>query len=230
MIRIAASIVGISVELHRTSQLLNKNGQFINLNNYAHSAMYSIFLIYSVVEILKFYNVIKLPNCSEHIFAATAFAIEGILFLFHLDGRPKLDQLLHTFLYTVVFATALVLVVESFKENSFLLLFVRTFLVLLQGTWFFQIAHCLYGKVKWENTKPNQEFVIVAFSWHVICILVFTVIGFVVISIKARGCKHCKETNFTNTSETDFVLGSRGDTDIEPLIMDAGEENGDHFA
>ena len=74
-------------------------------------------------------------------------------------------------------------------KNSFLLIVVRLYLVLLQGTWFFQIAHSLFGTKPWKNKKSNQEFVVIAFIGHAIAVLAFITISFVIVSCKVRGCR-----------------------------------------
>lgn len=229
-IRMVAGIVGIVIELTHTSHLINEKGQFINLNNYAHAAMYLIFIIWSMVEMFIFYNVIQLPNCSEHVFAAIALAIEGVLFLFHLGGRPKLDQQLHTFLYVTIFLSAIVLFLEGWMESSLLLLVLRVFLVLLQGTWFIQIAHCLYGTQPWEDIKPNQEFVAIGFSWHIIGLLIFVVVGFVVMSIKSRGCKCRKNASRPGFKESDFEMQNKEDDERRALIEGGVPSTIENFA
>ncbi|KXJ27546.1 Transmembrane protein 45B [Exaiptasia diaphana] len=191
-----ANVYRIHKLVPENSWVLVGNGdEFVekHLNNYAHAAMYAVFMIWSVVETLQFYKITQLPTCSEHVFGSIALFVEGMLFFFHLEGRPKLDQLLHSILYIIVFMSALVMLLEAWMKNSFLLQVIRSSLFLLQGNWFLQIAHSLHGSRPWKNTKTNREFVSIVFAWHIIGVLLLIMLGFVAISIKSRGC-HCRPT------------------------------------
>lgn len=226
IIRAFAAILGISLELFRNNSyiLIGKDGdlEHDHLNNYGHAAMYTIFAIWSLVEVLMFYNVIQLPNGSGFLFAAVALFVEGILFFFHLDGRPRLDVLVHTFLYVIIFMSAGVMILEGWAKDSFLLLVVRVFLFFLQGTWFIQIAHSLHGSQPWKNIKPNQEFVSILFSWHIIFIFFIMIIGFVVVSIKARGfdCRANVSRRRRLEEDTIEVQTINGDEHETRVLMD----------
>ena len=55
--------------------------------------MFAFFWFASVFELMYFYNVAPgaLPPHLDLAAGALAFAVEGVLFLWHLDGRNKLD-------------------------------------------------------------------------------------------------------------------------------------------
>ena len=181
LLRMVLVVVGIGMELTRI--------KWWWVNNHAHVAMYSAFLVWFTAEVLQFYKVLELPSCSEHLFGSFALFVEGLLFYFHLEGRSKMDQHLHVLLYVVIFTSAVVLVLEAWMKNSFLLVVVRSYLWLLQGTWFIQIALAIFSTKPWKNTKYNQEFVVIAFVWHTIAILTFVTISFAIVSCKVRGCR-----------------------------------------
>jgi len=217
IIRFCLGTIGIFVELipENSFILIGKDGEFEeeHLNNYGHASMYTIFAIWALVEVLMYYNVVQLPACSEFLFASLALFVEGILFFFHLDGRPKLDKLFHTFLYLIIFMSAVVMVLEGWMKDSFLLMVARVFLFLLQGTWFIQIAHSLHGSTPWKSIKPNQEFVAIVFSWHVILLLVLMVVGFVALSLKVNGCD-CRK-NRPRRHEDDNMIEIENISDCE---------------
>lgn len=215
--------VGIALELFPENALIlmKENGEFkeTSLNNYAHSAMYGFFLFSALLECLQHWNILALPKASEHLAFSFALFIEGLLFFFHLDGRPVLDKRLHTILYLVIFATSFVLVLEACMKDSFWLLMVRVYLLMLQGTWFFQIAHSLYGLNPWKDTPPNRDFVTIAFSWHSLVLLFLWLFVFVLVSIKVRGCHTPNTSTMRENIEIETIVGHEaGDAERSSLI------------
>ena len=186
-LKVIAATVGIIAELTKGEwSLLNNTGHFSHLNNFSHATMFSIFLLSAVVEILRFYNILFLPAATDHILASLSFFLVGELFYFHIEGRSKLDQKLHTVLYTVAFSIAVVVLLEAWQRKTFVLFLTRTFLVLLLGTWFIQIAHVLYGSHPWKDTDSNRAIVVVIFSWHVLGLLAMSICSLVLVSVCIR--------------------------------------------
>ena len=198
-----ASTTGIIGELTWGNwSLFNSQGGFSNLNNFAHATMFTSFLVVATVEIFRFYRAAKTPSSLEHVLTATAYGVEGLLFYYHLHERNELDQKLHVLLYSVIFATVFVYLLESWQRNSLMLFTVRSFLVMLQGTWFVQVAFVLYGPKPWENIPSNQAFVAIVFTWHVLGLLLLWLLcfGFVAVLLRVRFCMNtklgfCREQN-----------------------------------
>ena len=53
--------------------------------------MFAFFWFATVFELMYFYNVPAMPPQLDLAAGALAFAVEGVLFLWHLDGRNKID-------------------------------------------------------------------------------------------------------------------------------------------
>lgn len=187
-LKIIAATVGIIAELTKGEwSLVDKSsGHFSHLNNFSHATMFSIFLFGAVVEILRFYSILFLPAATDHLLASLGFFLVGELFYYHIDGRSELDQKLHVLLYIVAFSIAIVGLLEAWQRNSFVLFITRTFLVVLLGTWFIQIAHVLYGSHPWHNIASNRAFVVIAFSWHVLGLLGMCICSLVAVSLFVR--------------------------------------------
>ena len=180
-LKFLAGSVGIVMELsggHWT--LFNSKGDFEkeSLNNFSHATMFAFFTLTGVVEILQFKKA-QFPPKLSHVVFAFFFFVEGYLFYFHLDdGRDQLDVNAHVMLYSISFSCALVLLLEAYFDNIALLGFARCYLVLLQGTWFYQIAFMLYGRHPWSaKSHANLMFLPIAFSWHLMLILILILIG-----------------------------------------------------
>jgi hypothetical protein len=185
--------------------------------------MFAFFSFSGLLESLQFYNVLSLPKGAEHLVLSFAFFIEGLLFYFHLDGRPVLDKHLHILLYFVIFATSFVLILEAWMKTSFLLLVVRVYLTMLQGTWFLQIAHSLYGTNPWKDTAPNREFVTIAFAWHALALLFLWLACFVLVSVKVQGC-YVTPSPLVENIEVQSIARNGGDPERSSLIDDGEAE------
>ena len=186
-LKVIATTVGIIEELVRTDwRLTDKQGNFYHSNNFAHSTMYAIFLLGGVVETLRFYSILFLPAATDHVLASLAFFVIGELFYFHIDGRSVLDQKVHILICIIAFAISIIDLLEAWRRNSFLLFMARTVLVMLLGTWFVQVAHVLYGTHPWKDTARNREFVIIAFSWHIIGVLLTFICSLVLLNVFVR--------------------------------------------
>ena len=187
-LKVIATTVGIIAELTKGEWSLfdKSSGHFSHLNNFSHATMFSIFLLGAIVEILRFYSIVFLPASIDHVLVSLAFFLVGELFHYHIEGRSELDQKLHILLYTVTFSIAVVALLEAWQSRSFVLFITRTFLVVLLGTWFIQIAHVLYGAHTWHNIESNRAFVVIAFSWHVLGLLVACICSVLVVSVFVR--------------------------------------------
>ncbi|XP_031571554.1 transmembrane protein 45B-like [Actinia tenebrosa] len=169
--KVSLAIIGILGELLYEKQwaLLDKEHNFVkeHLNNYAHASMFGFFGLSGIIDLVMIYDVAPFPDGLDFVFASLAFFVEGVLFYFHLDGRPHLSVRVHTFIYMLAFFTAMVFVIEMWASNQSIPALVRAFLTSVHGAWFFQIAFVLHGPNPWKNTSENIEFVAIAFVMHV---------------------------------------------------------------
>ena len=178
LVKIAMSLSGVFMELtgaHWT--LFNDKGDFEHesINNFSHATMFAFFGLTGVVDILQTIGTIRSKHFGGlgHVLMAMAFFVEGLLFYYHLDGRNALDSHAHCIVYSICFATTLVLLLETIWMDSGVLGLARCFLVLLQGTWFYQVTFMLYGPRKWsKKSKAAAMFVPIAFAWHCLMLLI----------------------------------------------------------
>lgn len=81
-----------------------RGGKFVNLGNAQHTAMYSFFCLNGALDLLYHYHAPLPPNL-DYITASVSFAMEAILFSFHLHGRTPMDkQVPLTLIYTGAFS------------------------------------------------------------------------------------------------------------------------------
>ena len=69
-----------------------------------HMTMFSFFFLNGLVDLLYHFRVPAMPKQLDYLSAVLAFAMEGVLFLWHLDGRSPLDvQVKYTLLHFFIF-------------------------------------------------------------------------------------------------------------------------------
>ncbi|XP_070364660.1 transmembrane protein 45A isoform X2 [Equus asinus] len=127
----------------------HKEGQWVQLLSWHHFTMYFFFGLLGVMNILCF-TISSLPTSLTKLMLSNAFFVEG-----------------------------LVAFVELFTRTNVIVELLRTSLVLLQGSWLWQIGFVLYppsGGPAWDpNDHDNIMFLTICFCWHYA--LTFIVIG-----------------------------------------------------
>ena len=103
---------------------------------------------------------------------AQAFAIELLLFWFHLRMQTGLTADVHICLCIAIAGCAISVVAEAVlcETGAVGPTLARCFFTLLQGTWFCQAAHILYGVEPWRaDNMGNSMMLPVVLTAHVIC-------------------------------------------------------------
>ncbi|XP_046342894.1 transmembrane protein 45B-like [Haliotis rufescens] len=168
------------------------HGKFVAVGNGQHATMFFFFGLTGVVDILQYYRA-PMPPDTDYISYVIALTIEGILFKFHLHGRTELDVLVHTFLLYVIFIGVISVLVEMRYRHNILAPLARTYFLLLQGTWFWQIAFILFNPI--EGASPwkqddHQHMMIATlyFTWHCgVNFVLVLLIGAVIACCYGRG-------------------------------------------
>ncbi|BFZ10162.1 hypothetical protein BsWGS_13201 [Bradybaena similaris] len=163
IVKIALSSFGMLAEI--TFNLPHPNMGIVQ-----HATMYFFFTISGVVDLLIYFGA-PLPPGADYISVALAFLVEGLLFANHLHERAVLDVKIHLLLVYVVFVTVLVVLMEARIQRSALLTLARSYLLMLQGTWFWGVGIILYGhgenNTAWKLDNPMDAMqATIYFSWH----------------------------------------------------------------
>lgn len=180
-IKFACSAYGLKCEI--TSAL--HGGKLVVLENTHHISMYLFYVLSGIVDVLT-NNRFPLPPGTDYVALFFAFVVEGLLFHFHLHGRPPLNVLTHSMLVYVIAAQAACIITELNRPHSVLAALGRGYFATLQGTWFCQLAFIVYGRLPdfpaWEENDPdNLMFAASVFAWHMFgCLLYTGVLGFLV--------------------------------------------------
>ena len=158
------------------------NEHFVSLGNSQHATMFFFFGISGVVDILVFYRA-PLPPDIDYVSAVLALVVEWLLFRFHLHGRTELDVMLHTLLIYTIVANAIAVAMEMRYRHSLLGPLGRSYFLLIQGTWFWQMGFILYnpipGATPWKQDDPDELMIATLFfAWHcAVCFIFILLMG-----------------------------------------------------
>ncbi|XP_008067342.1 transmembrane protein 45A [Carlito syrichta] len=173
-----------------------KEGQWNQLLGWHHCTMYFFFGLLGVAEILCF-TIRSLPASLPKLMLANALFVEAFIFYNHTHGREMLDIFVHQLLDLTIFLTGVVTFAEFLMRNNFLLELLRSSLILLQGTWFWQIGFVLYppsGGPAWDlMDHSNVMFLTICFCWHYAlnCIIIGVNYAFITWLVKSRLKRLC---------------------------------------
>ncbi|KAG7217304.1 hypothetical protein INR49_027848 [Caranx melampygus] len=211
-LQIFASFVGMMVEQFVVdgphARLYDReNHSWVKLMNWQHSTMYLFFGIAGIALITT--TASKLVPCGiDRLALSVAFFVEGFLFYYHVHSRPHLDAHIHSLLLVAVFGGSASSMLEVFIRDNIILELLGACLIILQGSWFYQIGFVLYplSGPEWDlELHDNIMFVTMCFCWHLAVALLLvactsTVVWVTVKRFSTRG--RDIEIGMRNTSST----------------------------
>lgn len=172
LLKVALPGIGIFCELYfhpprpRFNALHNPDGTFSasHLSFWQHSCMYSFFCLSGCVDLFASRT---LPPRAPHVALAAAFLAEAFLFAFHLQGGAPVTDGLHLLLVFSVLGCASCVAAEALWASPHAALG-RAYFTLLQGSWFAQTSHALYGRKAWPQDMTTQMALPVLFCLHLL--------------------------------------------------------------
>jgi len=190
-----------------------------------------------MVDILVHHRA-PLPEGIEYLIGCLSFAVEAVLFTFHLHGRTGLDVLIHTLLLYVVYANVLIVIIELRYRHSIAVALARAYIVFLQGTWFWQAGFLLYnpipGAVPWKDDDHKQMMVVtMMFAWHMAAVFVIMVcIGAAVAACQTRSSRADTGADGDGYDGVRLLRRSGGDanrqsTEFDAELLDSDSDAGD---
>ncbi|XP_008846702.1 transmembrane protein 45A-like [Nannospalax galili] len=175
---------------------LYKEGQWNQLLGWHHTTMYFFFGLQGVSHILSF-TISSLPVSLSKLMLSNAIFVESFIFYNHTHGRQMLDIFVHQLLVFTTVLTGLVAFMEFLTKNNVLLELLRSSLIMLQGTWFWQIGFVLYppsGSPAWNlEDQDNKLFLTICFCWHYASTFIITGMNYAFITwlVKSRLKRVC---------------------------------------
>lgn len=147
---IFGTTLGILIELiagfNRTYDPVTQHMSFYEgANNLQHFAMYLMFFLVALVELLLHYGV-PLPKDLDIIAGCLAFAAEALLFYFHGHARDPVEIQIHVFLVLAIVGTIPAGIFELVQqEKQVYATLMRAYFTFLQGSWFYTAGFLLYS-------------------------------------------------------------------------------------
>lgn len=143
-----------------------------------HTVIYIFYGILGVTRILS--TTIKwLPVSLTKLALSNAFLVQTFIMYNHTHGRVTVDVFLHKILALATFLSGLVSFMEVLTKNNITLELLRSSLIMLQGTWLWQMGFVLYnptGGVAWDLTDHHNTMLLtIYFCFH--CAFAYIIIG-----------------------------------------------------
>ncbi|XP_056140575.1 transmembrane protein 45B [Lampris incognitus] len=192
---IFAAFVGIMVEQFVVdgphAHLYDQgNHTWVKLMNWQHSTMYLFFGISGSACVLTTASS-SVPVGVDRLALSLALFVEGFLFYYHVHHRPALDAHIHTLLLVAVFGGSGSSMLEVFVRDHIILELFRACLLVLQGSWFYQIGFVLYplSGPEWDLTlHDNIMFVTMCFCWHFAMAMLTVAVTSFLVGIMSKRC------------------------------------------
>nr|XP_033773237.1 transmembrane protein 45B-like isoform X2 [Geotrypetes seraphini] len=226
LIKIICSLIGILAEQFVPDgphmRLVNgEDHSWVKLMNWQHSTMYLFFGLSGILDVLTYFP-LNIPVGMDRLSMALALFAEGFLFYFHVHNRPELDQHIHTLLLIAIFGGAFIIFLEVFIRDHVVLELFCTSLLILQGTWFWQIGFVLFppsGGPEWKQTDHNNiMFITMCFCWHYLIALIVTAINYYLV--------YCfvKRRRWNNSEMNVEIRKLNSDKDAKAALLAGSEE------
>ena len=170
--KILVTSIGMGGELWASTEY-GRAGKIVWMGDIQHVTMYSLFCLSGIADVLSWKRLRFCPPGVDFLALANAFVGEWILFSHHLHGRAVLDIVLHTLLLYVVAGTVLTIILEYKFDRSLVASLATTYLLFVQGIWFFQVGFILYIPMRWTawllyelNESDQVTMATTIFAWH----------------------------------------------------------------
>ncbi|CAF1367808.1 unnamed protein product [Adineta ricciae] len=139
--------------------------------NAHHTAMLFGFFLGAWIEILVHFKV-PFPKRTTQIMGFLAFAIEGLMMVFHLHARNMVDAHIHQLLGVTIVCSMISALCECYNPNNFWLIVSRSYFALMQGTWFIQAAYVIWPKTTnplflWDpESHRSVSLLTMSYAYH----------------------------------------------------------------
>jgi hypothetical protein len=139
--------------------------------NAHHTAMLFGFFLGAWIEVFIHYKV-PLPKRLTQVMGFLAFAIEGLMMVFHLHARSMIDAHIHQLLGLTIVCSMIGALGECYNPNNFWFIVGRSFFALTQGTWFVQAAYVIWPTTTnplflWEpESHRSVSLLTMSYAYH----------------------------------------------------------------
>lgn len=170
LLKLAVTSVGIILELLASTDF-GRAGKVIYYGDLQHVTMYLFFFLNGAIDVMTYRRCACVPKGADDISLSLAFAVELLLFNYHLHGRSDVDVRLHVLMLYAVAGCVITTLLAFRWRHSLLAAYARAYSLLLQGTWFVHVGVMLYPP--WPSLSSEdadkEELLMLStmmFAWH----------------------------------------------------------------
>jgi hypothetical protein len=193
---------------------------FEGANNLQHFAMYFMFFLVGIIEVLLHYN-FPLPKYFDAVAGCLAFTAEALLFYFHGHSRDPVEVQIHVFLVLSIASTVVCAVFEIVQQDKQVYAsLMRAYCTVLQGSWFYTTGFFLYSPfhAHYEQSKDpdaHRTLMLIAyyFALHMAIILLLVLI----FTIPAYMVSKRQQQTIEFTEYGHFSMVNNDDEEMEKL-------------
>ena len=195
---------------------------FEGANNLQHFAMYFMFFLAAIIQILLHYN-FPLPKHFDIAAGCLAFSAEALLFYFHGHVREQVEIQLHVFLVLAIGATVICGVFEMIQtKKEVYATLMRAYCTVLQGTWFYTTGFLLYSPFHEhydESKDPDPHRTLMLLAYYFAMHMAVTLFVLLILSLPAYlVSKRQRQTvDFSEYGHVSQVNNHEDDEEMEKL-------------
>ncbi|UJR09507.1 hypothetical protein I4U23_013745 [Adineta vaga] len=189
-------------------------------NNLQHFAMYFMFFLVGIIEILLYYR-FPLPKYFDVVAGCLAFSSEALLFYFHGHARDPVEIQLHVFLVMAICATVICGVFEiTQQEKTLYPTLMRAYFTVLQGSWFYTTAFLLYSPFHehYDGSKdPDVHRTTMLIAYYFVLHIAITLFLVLILAVPAYlvSKRQVQAINFTEYGQ--IPMDNNEDEEMEKL-------------
>jgi len=222
---IFGTTVGILIELiagfNRTYDPVTHQSSFNEgANNLQHFAMYFMFLIVGIVELLLHYN-FPLPKHFDIVTGCLAFSSEAFLFYFHGHARDPIEVQIHVFLAMAIGSTVICGIFEIIQqEKQVYATLMRAYFTVLQGAWFYTTGFFLYSPfhAHYEQSKdPDVHRTSMLLAYYFVLEMAITLFILLIFSIPAYFVSKRRQHTIDFMEYGQLTIVNHDDEEMEKL-------------
>ena len=182
LLKVVLTLTGICLEWTLSTE---QNYVHRLIHHGQHMTMWAGFLFSGIFDLVYRYGPVDLlPPRGDYILGVMAFAVMGVLFLWHLEGHTPLETQAHTFQIYSIFACAVVSLAEMVFVHDVRPALGRAFTVLLQGTWLITLGYVLdppLGWPIWHDHDHGETLLLTQmYTWQwFLCVVIQSLVGLV---------------------------------------------------
>uniref|UniRef100_A0A8C0WCD8 Transmembrane protein 45A n=2 Tax=Castor canadensis TaxID=51338 RepID=A0A8C0WCD8_CASCN len=121
------------------SAATSKEGQWVRILRWHHLTIYLFYGLCGVVNILCF-TITSLPVSLTKLMLSNAFFADAFTLYNHTHGREMVDIFVHQLLTFATILAGLVAFIEFLTRSKVTLVLLRSSLIMLQGSWLWQVS------------------------------------------------------------------------------------------